>query len=134
GRSGCCCVALLLLWAGAGETPGRAGEPAVGDVEMIESPGFRDGIERHWLRITGRTVDADGEPVAGATIYVTNANRSRPGNLDPVYGTITSDAEGRFVMEPVGVLVYEEVGASPLPQPRQTWFDLFAVSPEHRSE
>lgn len=62
-------------------------------------------------RITGRVVDPDGTPVAGAQIYTLRDGQSggcvindRPCDWDE--DSTTSDAEGRFVLEPLLAATY----------------------------
>ena len=121
---------LLVVFSGTKiDSPCRAAE--VGDVEIVRRPGRSYDVERHWVRVTGRALTADGASVGGATIYVTNANSTWLGNGDDVLGTAVTDAEGRFQVEPVGLTIDDHPATrSPIPKPKQAWFEVIAVSLE----
>ncbi|AGA31544.1 sigma-70 family RNA polymerase sigma factor [Singulisphaera acidiphila] len=86
------------------------------------------GSEIHPVTIEGRALDQDGRPVAGASIMVTNANRSRPGGSDKVLGRCVSGLDGRFVLRDLPLPVLQP-DPSPIPKPAEGRFEVAGWAP-----
>jgi peroxiredoxin len=87
----------------------------------------RPGGERelHAIRIAGRVCGPLGSPIAGATVYITDANRRRASLL---LATATTAADGTFRAEDVRLPVWTpEPG--PVPKPAEGRFEVAASAP-----
>lgn len=93
-------------------------------------PGSDAAREVHEVTITGQARDASGNPVAGATIQVINANLSRMYNEGEVWGRTTTRPDGRFVLERVPVVVITPQ-PGPIPKPTEGAFELSGWTPGH---
>ena len=80
----------------------------------------------HPITVEGRALDPDGRPVAGAAIVVTNANRSRPGEV--VLGRATSGADGRFVLVDLPLPVLPPAPGA-IPRPAEGRFEVAGSAP-----
>jgi RNA polymerase sigma factor (sigma-70 family) len=59
------------------------------------------------VTISGRAYDSTGQPVAGATIYIINANRRRPSGESPLLSTAITSMDGRFGARGVKVPIWK---------------------------
>ena len=77
------------------------------------------------IQISGKAIDTDGKPVAGATIYLVSTNNSP----DKLIGTTITDAEGRFDFHDATLPIVSDPNNKKI-VPSGT-FELFGKSPQH---
>jgi protocatechuate 3,4-dioxygenase beta subunit/thiol-disulfide isomerase/thioredoxin len=88
----------------------------------------RDDSRREAITVAGRATDPTGRPVAGATVYVIDANRRLFGDGHDVLATATTDPGGRFIARDVDLPVWKpEPGL--LPAPEEGRFQVAATAP-----
>lgn len=86
------------------------------------------GASIHPITIEGRALDPEGRPVAGAAIFVTDCNRSRPSGADEVLGRAVAGPDGRFALRDVALPVLPpEPG--PIPRPTEGKFEVAGSAP-----
>ena len=77
------------------------------------------------IQVSGKAIDTDGKPVAGATIYLVSTNNSP----DKLIGTTITDAEGRFDFHDAALPIVSDPNYKNS-VPSGT-FQLFGKSPQH---
>jgi RNA polymerase sigma factor (sigma-70 family) len=99
----------------------KSAEPKAKPVARRSRPG--DDMRRVPVTLTGQAKDEAGKPIAGAAIYVTNANRSRPANEPDLIATARTGPDGRFELKdlPLPVLKPEP---GPLPAAEEGRFQV----------
>ena len=80
------------------------------------------------IPVTGRALDQDGHIVAGATIYVNDANRRRKSDEDGLLATATAGPDGRFVARGVELRVWKPE-RNPLPTIEEGRFQVAGIAP-----
>lgn len=83
----------------------------------------RDDTRRVRITLAGQARDETGKPIAGAAIYVTNANRRRPMNEPDLLATARTGTDGRYEFKdlPLPVLKPEP---GPLPSAEEGRFQV----------
>jgi|GEM_PF-2379761 len=82
----------------------------------------------HPITIVGRAVDHQGKPVAGASIFVTNANRSRSSGDDALLGREVSGPDGRFILRALDLPVLQP-NPGPIPRGAEGKFEVAGTAP-----
>ena len=109
----------------------KKAKEAVAKPTPVSPPRRRRGsvdFEIHPVTIAGRALDQAGRPVAGASILVTNANRSRPGGSDQVLGRGVSGIDGRFVLRDLPLPVLQP-DPGLIPKPAEGKFEVAGWAP-----
>jgi RNA polymerase sigma factor (sigma-70 family) len=75
------------------------------------------------ISVAGRAVDPSGRPVAGAMIYVVDANRRRAFGADDVLAKATTDRDGRYIARDVELPVWKPA-PGPIPAPDEGLFQV----------
>jgi RNA polymerase sigma factor (sigma-70 family) len=108
-----------------------AKKPAVVKAAPAAKPKRRRGpvdSEVHPITIEGRALGRDGRAVAGASIVVTDANRSRPSGDDEVLGRGVSGPDGRFALRDLPLPVLQP-DPGPIPRPAEGKFQVAGTAP-----
>ncbi len=79
--------------------------------------------EIHPITIAGRAVDREGRAIAGAAIFVTNANRSRPSGDPAVLGRGVSGPDGKFILRDLPLPVLQP-DPGPIPKAAEGKFEV----------
>jgi protocatechuate 3,4-dioxygenase beta subunit len=77
------------------------------------------------IQVSGKAIDTDGKPIAGATIYLVSTNNSP----DKLIGTSITGAEGRFDFHDAALSIVSDPNDKKI-IPSGT-FQLFGKSPQH---
>ncbi len=87
-----------------------------------------DESRREPITVTGRATDPAGRPVAGATVYLINANLRMTGDGRDVLATATTGPDGRYTARNVELPVWKP-SPGPLPAFEEGRFQVAAAAP-----
>src|SRR4051794_33571218 len=79
------------------------------------------------VTVRGRALNQDGEPIAGAAIYVLSTNRMRPSNFDPVISHGVTDAKGAYTIGEVQLPILAADGG-PIKKHAEGAFQVYGIA------
>lgn len=108
----------------------HSGRPPQVEVLKTVDEGAGTGFELHRVTIRGTARDNQGRPVADAEIFVASDTDRRPSEFERLRGRTATDAQGRFTLEDVQLLVLRQ-RPNPVPQPVEGGFVVFGTAENH---